>query len=520
MDTLKAKGVIFEELKSKLTTAAYRKNSTLRSKNTRRINSDIARISKILETPNKQEKAYKQKIEDLKTLKALIEEEASKGDNNATLRSVKEPEPRPATRTATRTAKSMLQPAAEPAPQPAPQPMRFSYPTKKQDNPPTIILGHAKDLCYPNGKLVELVVPENCTYITFTECGLVQFDEQRIITTFVDPKNRKYILDPVKYEKELNLLFNNPIHIHRAGTTYINTQYYPTGYDDNGNMFTMSGVVPLEEDTRYVPYYRNFGFGTEEEKEPTDLSRYFQYSIFPTAKDVKEQYSEIVAQRKDSEENILKKFYKSMPSITQEWLFSLRPGIYYNSLCRSTHPFCHAAMRERRRYSLANAKRVISEIDLDEHLKFFKKIVYKCVEKNSCEEVEELIEELPQLSFLGLSNLKREIEHHKDKNHPLLLKMIEHITLLIKDLESTDPLLRKCKLKLDYLFASWRDNLYPTTEIIKPIIELIDFSPTREKKAKIIRLLNIEIDRGIFVLEKLRNSLKMHEGGKRKTRKN
>jgi len=489
MDTLKAKGSIYNELKSKITATAYRKNSTLRSKNTRRINSEIERINKILETPSKQEKAYKQKIKDLKTLKALIEEESSKENNNTTLQSVKEPEPKPK--------------PTQPKPKPT-EPIRFSYPSRKDDNPPTVVFGHSLDRCDADGKLIELVVPENCMYITFTECGLQNYINESLRKKFFDPKNRKYLLDPVKYEKELNLLFNNNIHIHRAGSTYIDTIYYPTGYYDN-YPFGMSGVVPIEEDTELIPeqYYAPKDY-------PNDISHFFKYSIYPTEEDTKDKYSEIVSHRKDTGENILKIFYQSMPIINQSLLFKQRPGIYYNPLCRNTSKKCYAAMRERRRHSLANAKRVISEIDLEDHFKFIKKITNNCVNDDSCEELQEFAEQIPQLSYLGLNNASNSIQLFRNKKNPLITEILEKINLAIDKLR---PIYDPIQNYIIGLFVQADKNKY-----IKNIVEYIG-TKSGEEKANLIRLTNIDIDRGIFILEKLRDSLKMSEGGKRKTLK-
>ena len=76
METLTAKGALYTEIKSKLSSNVYKRNESTRSYNLRRIHTESERIKKILtEKPDtKQKKAWEKKLENLETLKKLIEE--------------------------------------------------------------------------------------------------------------------------------------------------------------------------------------------------------------------------------------------------------------------------------------------------------------------------------------------------------------------------------------------------------------------------------------------------------------
>jgi hypothetical protein len=167
-------------------------------------------------------------------------------------------------------------------------------------------------------------------------------------------------------------------------------------------------------------------------------------------------------------------------------------------------------VRERRRHSLANAKRVINEIDLEDHFKFIRKITSNCVNHDSCEELQEFAEQIPQLSYLGLYNASNAIELFKDKKNPLKTEILEKINLAIDKLR---PIYNPIQNDIIQLFVQSDKNRY-----INNIVKYIG-TKSGEEKANLIRLTNIDIDRGILILEKLRDSLKISEGGKRKTLK-
>jgi hypothetical protein len=496
METLTAKGALYAEIKSKLSSNVYKRNESSRSYNLRRIHTESERIKKILsEKPDtKQKKAWDNKLENLQTLKRLIEElpKLPEGEENV-LRS-----PKPAT------------PKSSP---------RFLKPTKEAVNPPTVILGHGNDVCYSNGKLEELTVPPNCIYISFTLCGLVNYLGDDIIKKFFEPKYKKYFNDPIKYEKILQRIFK-AIHIHKPGTTYVNTRYEVSSYHRNYNQYAMSGVIPLDGNTKFIPRLSKEKF-TESSQD--DISNLFEHSIFPRKKDIEKTYDDIkkTSSKDETKNEILKKLHLKIPTISQKELFELRPGIYYNPLCRSVNPLCNYYIKSRRASSLANAKRVINEVDIDNYSDYIKKILEKCDRTKNCDEIEELTKEIPQLTPFGLSAVKdtilayiRGYKENKIVDGSIMFKLLEHIKKYeTQNIEGITSNIKVINQNIKSMMEHYSSDIY-----INGIIGIIN-RVKEEQKDELIRLTNIYIDRNILVLQKLREEVNPPDGGMRKTRK-
>ena len=507
METLTAKGALYTEIKSKLSSNIYKRNESTRSYNLRRIHTESERIKKILtEKPDtKQKKAWEKKLENLQTLKKLIEElpklpklpklpEVPEEEENV----LRSPKPAKAATPAT--------PKSNP---------RFLKPTKEAVNPPTVILGHGNDVCYSNGKLEELTVPPNCIYISFTLCGLVNYLAEDIIKKFFEPKYKKYLNDPIKYEKILQRIFK-AIHIHKPGSTYVNTRYEVSSYHEKYNQYAMSGVIPLDGNTKFIPRLSKEKF-TESSQD--DISNLFEHSIFPTKKDIEKTYDDI--KKTSSKDEILKKLHLKIPTISQKELFELRPGIYYNPLCRVVHPLCNYDIKRRRESSLANAKRVINEVDIDNYSEYVKKILDKCDRTKNCDEIEELMKEIPQLTPFGLFAVKetflRYISGYKENkivDGSIMFKLLEHIKKYeTQNIEGITSNIKVINQNIKSMMEHYMSDIF-----INGIIAIIN-RVKEEQKDELIRLTNIYIDRNILVLQKLREEINPPDGGMRKTRK-
>ena len=368
-------------------------------------------------------------------------------------------------------------------------------------------MGHSTDACYTDGKLIEKTVPENCIYVTFTECGLISFGSDTEKMKYFNPKYRKYFLDPVTYKKELNTLFNNSIHIHLPGSTYIDTIYGPVGHYKKINAFALSGVIPIEEGIELIPEFSYNSKGSS-----IEIDKFYKYSIYPTQEDIKTQYDNLVQMypHKNNEE-IIDVLTETIPTISQSKLFELRPGIYYNPLCRTTSKLCYEAMKARRRYSLAETGTIINEIDLEKFATHINKITYNCVKDDSCEELKEFNEQIPELSSVGLFAVKKVLELYKtDISNRTLFKVFKNVNSSMR--KASD---------LHILITAYISNIMNESMTSANIEAFINHINTKspEEKATIIKLIDIHIDRTKFTLDKLRASLKLQEGGRGKTRK-
>jgi hypothetical protein len=275
-------------------------------------------------------------------------------------------------------------------------------PSKQEVNPPTVILGHAGDVCLDNGKLEELIVPPNCVYVTFTVCGLVAIEYIKIFQKFFHPENKVYLDDPIKYENELEKIFGQNIHVHKPKSTYINSTYYPTGYYTQYNptedLYLMSGVVPIDGKSQFIPDRLLIPYNDTRGLAQT-IPKFFKYSIFPTEEYVKNKYRD--ATRKvdyyDSK-RVLTEVHRDI-IITQKELFELRPGVYYNPLCRVVTKACINEPVLRRAKSLASMNKDI------QYGLYAKNAVSTCLYTNDCDAIDRLIEMLPQLTPSQISEI-------------------------------------------------------------------------------------------------------------------
>ena len=312
----------------------------------------------------------------------------------------------------------------------------LAKPSKQEVNPPTVILGHAGDVCLDNGKLEELVVPPNCVYVTFTACGLIAMQYRDIYMKFFHPENKVYLDDPIKYENELEKIFGQSIHIHKPGTTYINSTYYPTGYhtqyDKKADLYLMSGVIPIDGKSQFIegfsiPHYDPSGLAYT-------IHKLFKYSIFPTQADVIVQYNQIRRfVRANESKSMLTELHRGM-IITQKELFELRPGVYYNPLCRVVEKACINEPVLRRAKSVASMEsmnRVVS------YGTYAKNGIGTCLYNNDCDAIDRLIEMLPQLTPSQISEIDSVAMQgyylkYRDSFHPSLnAKTNIHINKLL-----------------------------------------------------------------------------------------
>jgi len=285
-----------------------------------------------------------------------------------------------------------------------PTSVTLAKPSKQEVNPPTVILGHAGDVCLDNGKLEELIVPPNCVYVTFTVCGLVSMQYADIFMKFFHPENKVYLDDPIKYENELEKIFGQSIHVHKPGSTYINSTYYPTGYHtehrETEDLYQMSGVIPIDGKSQFIEAFSIPHSDTKARAQT--IHKLFKYSIFPTEEYVKNKYRDATRKVNYSDsKKVLTEVHKDM-IITQKELFELRPGVYYNPLCRVVKKACINEPVLRRAKSVAsmeNMNRVVS------YGTYAKNAIGTCLYVNDCDAIDRLIEMLPQLTPSQISEI-------------------------------------------------------------------------------------------------------------------
>ena len=418
-------------------------------------------------------------------------------------------------------------------------PKTYLKPSKQELNHPTVILGHGADKCNADGKLEELIVPPNCVYVTFGLCGLTTFYDKKKYMKFFDPNNKKYLDDPITYEKELKQIFNDDgIHVHKPGTTYINAKYTPSSFLHGTGQQNMSGVVPIDGisvhvtletgtlppgwtakmGTNGIPFYVHTDGRPSQWDMPlpdhltrNDAVKLFKYSIYPTEDDVKEEYD---AHAQNKLKQPFFKFLDSrIPPITQQELFELRPGVYYNSLCRVVDKQCKYHQKLRRAQSLADMKTDMKTMLNENDIKTFDDrislLLNACTEVD-CDEIDDITKELPLLSPMGLLAIeihaKLKLTRNKNINKERLSKLLQDVEAIKrqKHMMLTDTIAKDIVKLLG--------ESIPTEFAIDSILKKINNS---DKKEDVTRMINVSINRNIFTLEKIRDELV--RGGKRRT---
>ena len=253
----------------------------------------------------------------------------------------------------------------------------LKFPESKTNNDPILICGHAGEICEDNGKLEVLDIPDGCMLITFTECGLTSVASLIYNAILKNKANLPLFKNPIKYQNELEELFGRKIHIHHANATnktsrtYVNTVYGLIGEAIRGEKchVQISGLIPLTHDgIGSIP--KEYASGSAEfacSIKPSDLDFYFTGSIFPSKKQIN-NLGKIP----------LPRLVEKIPTVTQQYLFEKRPGIYFNPLCRSNE--CDIENVLNRQYQ---SSRSLNKY-LNNDVEYMKNIINLCVQYDDC----------------------------------------------------------------------------------------------------------------------------------------
>ena len=265
----------------------------------------------------------------------------------------------------------------------------IEFPTNPDhtQNLPVVINGHGKDLCKNDnsGELDVRPVPPNCVYVTFTQCSLASYAEV-LFEKFYNKENVVYFNDPIKYQKELEEIFEQPIHIHypeaeeETSRNYVNNRYSPInvhykGIDIKKCALGSSGIIELS--TKLKKY---IGVSDQENciNKYIDLSEYFEGSIYPSYEFMN---SYLIAINDIGAIN--------RPRITQSEMFEKRPGIYFNPLCRVVEKGCSKKALLRRQKS-QQLRRITLKPGFKEditHIEFIYELLDNCIEEKTCDNI-------------------------------------------------------------------------------------------------------------------------------------
>ena len=212
--------------------------------------------------------------------------------------------------------------------------------------PAYVLAGHGCDLVLPGAIMDERIVPPGCTYVTYQVCGLVSINYEKIMYT-LEHRSKVDMLNRANQE-ELQDWFGGDIKVHAAGEPYINsyctyvleqlTLIVGRPYIEKSGTYEVGKpFLPTNSALRPGGYGRYFTFIQNLPRMITHemINSIYQGSIFPTAS----QFTAILPNPVD-----LQTFMTAVNTVVSHLsmanLFAIRPGIYYNFLCR---PPCNPA---------------------------------------------------------------------------------------------------------------------------------------------------------------------------------
>ena len=194
-----------------------------------------------------------------------------------------------------------------------------------------IVLGHAEEHIDKSN-----TVPSGCMLILSEECGIEGTFPHFLYDVFSDEANTEILNNPLKHKTALEKLFKKQITIYKEFEECPHIEFKLLGYSENTDRYgeedayniEPSGIFTLpaeRKDWLINPSSRGIKRYTQRiinPMKPEQIQRTFQGAIYPQFTPKKEQ-------------TINSLLMEPELNISQESLFKLAPGIYYNFLCRT-----------------------------------------------------------------------------------------------------------------------------------------------------------------------------------------
>jgi len=196
-----------------------------------------------------------------------------------------------------------------------------------------IVLGHGNEHLDKRD-----VVPEGCMFIVSEECGILGTIPAFLYEVFSDPGHAELLNNPVAHRATLEKLFKKRLTIYVAGDSCPHIEYTLLGYGRNNDYYDKEDAFNIEPSGVFsVPAARSdwlidaraHGIKRWAQRivnpmKPAEIRRTFQGAVYPP-----------IGGLADAAISVHELGLRQEVRISQENLFKLAPGIYYNFLCRS-----------------------------------------------------------------------------------------------------------------------------------------------------------------------------------------
>jgi len=196
-----------------------------------------------------------------------------------------------------------------------------------------IVLGHGSEHLEKRD-----VVPAGCMYIVSEECGIEGTIPHFLYDVFSDPGHAELLNNPLAHRAALEKLFKKRLTIYKEGDSCPHIEYTLLGYGRNTDQYDKEDAFNIEPSGVYsVPASRADWLIDGGERgikrwtqrivnpmKPAEIRRTFQGAVYPPIDGLATKAA-----------SVHELGLKESVRISQENLFKLMPGIYYNFLCRS-----------------------------------------------------------------------------------------------------------------------------------------------------------------------------------------
>jgi ankyrin repeat protein len=215
--------------------------------------------------------------------------------------------------------------------------------------PSYLVLGHGKETLETESK-----VPPGCIFVLAEECGTEGTVPPFLYDVFSDERNAPLFNDPLANKTRLEILFKKPITIYTGGSVCPRIGYTLLNYSKNYDLYDKEQAYDIEPSGIYaLPASRGdftvdataVGFNRYRQRliNPFPLpavARAYQGAVWPEDfwSDVSNNGSAHSGSAYEEDVMTIKDvFAQPGMRISQKELFGLRPGIYYNLLCRTVN---------------------------------------------------------------------------------------------------------------------------------------------------------------------------------------
>jgi hypothetical protein len=281
--------------------------------------------------------------------------------------------------------------------------------------------GHGNDICDEiTHKPIIKQVPENCIYITISECGVPSIldvidNPQEKFFRNSNPIHKKLIQYPYvgenkkKLAKALGISDPSVIHIHFPGMNYVESFFQPVNYFDKDESLEIKNDENLEIlfmhsgllDKAKLEANPNPGKNVKADEIETfyisknEILQKYIDSVYPTQADVNEVLEEKFADKYILDNDDVNMFIVELvnklkkETLTNTALMEQFPGIHYNMVCRGVSKACDAEAvlqrtlsgqqeirREQKNIEEFISQRIIFPKQLQANIKKFKKNLY------------------------------------------------------------------------------------------------------------------------------------------------